>query len=358
MIVAIALSAVSGCKEKSKGERKAAEVVAAIEGISALPASIDAVLGADVPTLAKSELVDHAIQRMYLADPGLRKALDQLFEGCGFEPGRDLRTVLVGMDVDGAAIAGAERTLLVASGKLSEGSVASCVTRHLTSIGGALVQKPVGGRTHYHADSPAGQQDVWFAFGSKDTVVVSSTAELLADALGKGPRLVSDEAFAALVERARRPGAAIWAAGLLPPEIAKGLATATGGAIEAPRAIFGHLAADTGLALEIGVELASAEEANSSVLLAKQQLAVIAQIAQKWKLGQLVAKIEVKAAGPTLFLNLALDDAELATVLAPIDTTRPGEQTTAPQEAQGASDGEGDAAPGGKTPVPEQGQAD
>jgi len=353
------VAAAAGCKERSK-DGSGAQAVASIEGMSAMPASIDAVLGADVPTLARSELIERAVTRMYLGDPGLKKQIDQLFAGCGFHPEKDLRTVLIGMDVDGATVAGAERTLLVASGRLSEGKIAACVGRHMGAMGGgALVETEVAGRTHYHADAPTGRQDVWFAFGNQDTVVVSSTAELLVEALGKTPRLAEVETMASLIDRARRPEAALWAAGKLPPEVAKGLTSASGGTVKPPTAIFGSVAVDKGLGAEVGLELASPDEAKSAVSLAKRQLAFLAQVAQKWRLGQLVARIQVSAAERTLMFRLALSDAELSQVLAPIDTPGAGEQTTAPQEQnEGAGDGERDAAPGGKAPVPEQGKAD
>ena len=356
---AVLVAAAAGCKDRSKKGGSGGEAVASIEGMSAMPASIDAVLGADVPSLARSELVDRAVTRMFLGDPGLRKEIDQLFEGCGFRPEKDLTTVLVGMDVDGAQVAGAERTILVATGRLAEGKVATCVGRHMGQMGGgALVETQVAGRTHYQADAPTGRQDVWFAFGSEDTVVVSSTPELLAEALGKTPRLADDQAMAALIERARKPGAALWAAGKLPPEVARGLASASGGSLKPPTAIFGSLLFDKGLSGEVGVELASAEEANSAVSLAKRQLGVIAQIAQKWRLGPLVARIEVSSAERTLLMRLGLTDADLSQVLGPIDTPGAGQQTTAPLEQnQGAGDGR-DAAPGGQAPVPEQGKAD
>ena len=43
---AVVLAAAAGCKEKSKKSEHGAEAVADIEGMSAMPASIDAVLGA------------------------------------------------------------------------------------------------------------------------------------------------------------------------------------------------------------------------------------------------------------------------------------------------------------------------
>jgi hypothetical protein len=355
---AVLVAAAVGCKERSKGGSSGA--VASIEGMSAMPASIDAVFGADVPSLARSELVDRAVTRMFLGDPGLRKEIDQLFAGCGFRLESDLTTVLVGMDIDGAAAAGRERTILVATGRLAEGKIATCVGRHMGQLGGgALVETQVAGRTHYQADAPTGRQDIWFAFGSEDTVVVSSTPELLTEALGKTPRLADDQAMAALIARARTQGASLWAAGKLPPEVGKGLAKASGGNLTPPTAIYGNLSLEKGLKGEIGVELASPEEAKSAVSLAKRQLGVIAQVAQKWRLGPLVARIEVAAVERTLLVRLGLTDAELSQVLGPIDTPGASQQSTAPIEPnQGAGDGERDAAPGGQAPVPEQGKVD
>jgi hypothetical protein len=357
---AVLVAVAAGCKERSKKGGSGGEAVLSIEGMSAIPATIDVVLGADVVSLARSDLIDRAVSGMFRGDPGLRKEIDQLFAGCGFRPEKDLRTVLVGMDVDGAPAAGAERTILVATGRLSEGAIATCVGRHMGQMGGgALVETEVAGRTHYQADAPTGRQDVWFAFGSQDTVVVTSTAELLTQALGKTPRLADDPMMAALIERARRPGAALWAAGKLPPEIGKGLSGAAGGTLKPPSAIFGSLAVEEGLSAEVGVELASAEEANSAVSLAKRQLGLVAQVAQKWRLGPLVARVQVSSAERTLLLRLALSERDLSQVLGPIDTPGAGQQTTAPLEQnQGAGDGERDAAPGGQAPVPEQGQAD
>lgn len=362
-LLAVALvllaGAAAGCKsDKKKG---AAAAVAAIEGMDAVPASIDVVLGADVRALMRSELVERAAQRMLLADPGLSKELDALFTGCKLTPSRDLRVVVLAMDTDASGGAARERALMVASGTLSEGSIAACVAQHLTALGGQLVQAQVDGRTHYHADAPPDRIDVWFAFGSKDTVVVSSSPDLLAEALASGPRLGDDAALAGLIERARRPGAALWAAGRVAPDVGEGLASVSGGAIGAPRAMFGHVVVEAGLSAELGVELASPEEATAAVSAARTQLGILAQVAQKWKLGRLVAKVTPEAIESTVFLRLALTPDELRAAVAPIDTGAVGGETATPtpEQQQGAvKNGEGDAAPGDEAPVPEQGKID
>ena len=351
----------AGCKSKKKGERAAA-AVAAIEGMDAVPASVDVVLGADVRALMRSELVERAAQRMLLADPGLSKELEHLFAGCKLKPSKDLRVVILAMDTDRTGGGAArERALLVASGTLSEGAIAACVAQHLQSLGGQLIETQVDGRTHYHADAPPDRLDVWFAFGSKDTVVVSSSPELLGEALGESPRVASDKEMASLIDRARRPGAALWAAGRVAPDVGEGLKAASNGAIGAPRAMFGHLLIDDGVAAELGVDLGSPEEATAAVAAARTQLGVLAQVAQKWKLGRLVAKVTPEASESTVFLRLVLDEEEVRAAVAPIDTGATGGETATPPEEQqqGAQkNGEGDAAPGDEAPVPEQGKVD
>ena len=205
----------------------------------------------------------------------------------------------------------------------------------MSALGGKLVQGPLGGRTEYHADAPPGRTDVWFAFGSKDVVVVSSSAAFLSEALGKGARLSDDPELAALVARARTDGASLWAAGKVAPDVGKGLQAATGGKVGPPTAMFGHLTLGSGLEGELGVVLGSADDANKSVSLAKSQLAIVSQLAQKWDLGRLVAKIAVTAKDDTLLLDLTLDERDLRAALAPIDSGTGADQTTSPLNSPG-----------------------
>lgn len=325
--VAVVFSA-AGCHSKKSKQKQIAEKVAAVEGMAAIPASADVVAGADVAALARSPLVERAVGQMLASDPGLSTELDKLFSGCGINPARDVRSVLVAMDTAGGATS--NRALLVASGTLSENQIASCVGRRMSALGGKLVQQPLNGRTEYHADAPPGRTDVWFAFGSKDVVVVSSSEDFLTEALGKGARLSDVPELAALVDRARTEGAALWAAGKVAPEVGKGLQSATGGSVGPPAAMFGHVTLTAGLEAQLGVVVSSPDEANKAVLLAKQQLAIVSQLAQKWDLGRLVAKIRVSAKDDTLLLDLALDEQDLRAALAPIDSAPDADQTTTP----------------------------
>ena len=361
-LVGAAAVAAGGCSPSSEEDAKA--VAAAVEGMGAVPASADVILGADVGALARTAIIERAVAGMLTSDPGLREDLQKLIAGCGFEPARDLSSVLLAMDNPEKEGAGSDRVLLVATGHLSEAKLASCVGKHMSQLGGKLVEKPAGGRVIYQADAPPGRLDVWFAFGAPETLVVSSSPEFLAEALGGGPRAAGDGGMAQLIKRARSPGAALWAAGRVPAAVGKGLASATSGKISAPRAMFGHLAAETGLQAELGVELASADEAKAALSLAQTQLRLLSQVAQKWRLGRSVAKVSAEAVGTTLFFRANLTDDELRQVLAPIDRDAGSDQNPAPpsqgnQGNQGAQPhGQGDASPGGQAPLRKQGKAD
>jgi hypothetical protein len=357
-LAAAAAALAGGCGDSAEEDAKA--VAAAVEGIAAVPASADVILGADVGALARSALIERAIAGMLTADPGLREELQKLLGGCGTDPVRDVSSVLLAMDNPEKEGAGADRVLLVATGHLSEAKLTSCVGKHMSQLGGKLVEKTEGGRVTYQADAPPGRLDVWFAFGSPETLIVSSSGEFLAEAMGTGPRVAGDASMAQLIKRARTPGAALWAAGRVPPAVGKGLAAATGGKVGAPRAMFGHVAAETGLTVELGVELASAEEAKAALSLAQNQLRLLTQVAQKWRLGRSVAKVSTEAVGPTLFFRANLTDEELRQALAPIDRDAGPDQNPAPTEGnQGAQPhGQGDASPGGQAPLRKQGKAD
>lgn len=353
-LAAALLVSPAGCKRNQKSKQ---DSPAHIEGLAAVPASIDVVIGIDVERLSKSELARRAITRMFMADPGLEKELDELLGGCQIAPAEDVRSIVLAVDTDGAQ--GLDR-MLVASGELSESAISACVGKHLGEIGGRLSQTMVDGRPHYFADAPPGRVDVWFAFGSKETVVVASSAELLADAMGTSERIADRDQMAALIERSRTDAAAIWAAGRVTQDIGQGLAEASGGRLDPPQAMFATAELEEGLRVRLGVVMASGDQAKDSVSMAKTQLGVLAQLAQKHRLGDLVRAIEVSSEGQTLEMALAVSKKQLATLIGPIDTEPPDDQTTAPSDEteQGVdSHGQGDAAAGSETPVPEQGQA-
>lgn len=331
-----------------KGKQQEAEPTAPeLSGLAAMPASVDQVIGLDVARLARSPLVERAVGVLLAGEPDLARDLDALTSGCNISIERDIRRLWLGMDRDGGG-----RAMLVVDGDLTEGQLGACVGRAIGASGGRLTGERVAGRTHYHVVQGGGRPEVWFAVVGKGVVVVASTGELLAEAAGDGPKVTSAADLNALVERAGT-GHAVWFAGSVPPEVGQGLGTVSGGALAAPRAMYGHVDLDGPLDAELGVVLGSAKEAADGASLVKGQLGTLALVAQARGLGRLVNQVAAEAQGDTLVLRLALPEDDVRTLVGTaIDSGGPGEQNATPSRQEGVdSDGQGDAGPGDEAPV-------
>jgi hypothetical protein len=324
LLLAVAAAAASpGCKGKER--RVAEETARALIGMAALPASIDQVIGVDVARLGRSPLVGRAVTALLQSDATLERELTALLDSCQIDVARDLRRLWLGMDRDGG-----DRVIVVIEGKLGEGQLAACVGAAIGGAGGRLTGERVAGRTHYHVDQGGDRPDVWFAVAGDGLVAVASSADFLAEATGEGPKLDRSAALAALIERAG-PTHGLWFAGSVPAEVGGGLARASGGALTAPRAMFGHAELDGPLEAELGAEMASPAEAERAVSLVKPQLQTLALVAQARGLGRLVNRIAVEATGETLRFRLAVPEDEVRAVVGTtVDTGAVDAQDAAP----------------------------
>lgn len=312
------------CKEKEKQEPPR-PVPIAVTGLAAVPADVRAVIGIDVEAIAGSWLVERAVEQMFLRDPGLAARVDDLIAACRFDPARDLRTLTLAL----GAGAQKDQALMVATGKLSEPELVACVRASLAEDGGTVTESEVEGRRFYQTSGRNDRaESVWFTFGDPETLVVATSSEWLAEAVGKGDKVLSRQPMASWIERAG-PGAGIWAAGALDERIGGELVALVGGRLSAPpRALLGHLELKDGLSLSLSAVAASAEDAQALVALTQAQLGVGALALQRYGLGPLVSKLTVSAEGDTLHLRVALSEAELKDVLSRIDTTEAPEQDT------------------------------
>jgi hypothetical protein len=113
--------------------------------------------------------------------------------------------------------------------------------------------------------------------------------------------------------------------------------------------MFGHADLERDFDLELGVVMASAAEAARARGLIEPQLQTLALVAQARGLGRLVNRVKAADEGDTLFLRLAVPEAEVRQLVGtPVDSGRGGDQNAHPQEQPGVEGyGQGDAAPGG-----------
>lgn len=338
------LLAVSGpaCKDKNDEPRPAPPAPVDVTGLAAVPAEVRVVLGANVESMAEAWPEKRAVEQMFLRDPGLAARVDDLITTCRFDPAKDLRSLVVAL----GAGKHAEQALMVAIGSFSETEIASCVQASLTGDGGSLTQSEVEGRRVYQATGRAGRADsVWFTFGDPRTLVVATSPEWLAEAVGKGEKVLSRQPMASWIERAD-PNAGIWAAGAIDESIGAELVKLAGGQLQAPpRALYGHIHLQDGLAMSLSAIAASPQDASILAGLARTQLGVGALALQRYGLGPVVSKLTVNAEGDTLHLRFALSAEELKDVLSRIDTTSAPEQDTpSGKPASGGPEPEPDAA--------------
>jgi hypothetical protein len=320
----LALLGTPACKDKETKEQPR-PVPVDVTGLAAVPADVRAVVGINIEAIAEAWLVQRAVEQMFLRDPGLAARVDALITACRFDPARDLRGLTLAL----GAGAHHEQAVMVATGRFSEAEVAACVRTSLAEDGGSLAESEVDGRRFYNASARSDRSDsVWFTFGDPSTLVAATSSEWLAQAVGKGDKVLSRQPMASWIERAD-PKAGIWAAGALDERTGRELVALVGGLVSAPpRALLGHVHLKDGLTLSLSAVAASAEDAQALMALTNAQLGVGALALQRYGLGPLVSKLTVTAEGDTLHLRFALTEEELKDVLSRIDTTTEPAQDT------------------------------
>jgi hypothetical protein len=303
----------SGCGKKKKSaatvQAERAEAAAQVEGLGALPADVRVVVGANVPMLAASKVVRRAFTSMVERDGSLAGRIAELQERCKIDPAKDLSSVVVGL----LGSTSQRDVVLVAKGHFDEAAIAKCVEGALSERGGSLEKKPQAGVTIYLVHNPEGGGDVVFTFGAPDVLVVADSEALLLRARDPAaPKLTSNAAMMKLV-KATDSRAALWGAGVVAPEVGAGLVKASGNRIKEPAsAMYGFVNLDTGLALELALQMASPDDAKAIDEVVQKQLSQFSIMAQAYSLGSIVNKIRPAAQGSLFVVTLSLDAEELA----------------------------------------------
>ncbi len=305
ILLACALAAAPACgKKRAESTSKG---LPAIEGLAAVPASATVVIGADVSKLAGSELVRRAVASMFQRDPELEQHLDGLARECQIDPATDVRGITIGMGTE------PDQVVLIAAGRFDEAALSACLHRRMSASGGSFTTKTSGGRVFYLARD--GDRSVWLTMGGSGTLALSPSQPWLEQAVGPGGKAGDNAMLMDAIDRIGE-GQTLWAAGLVPAEVGKGLIDATRGQIEErPRAMFGDLALDAGISARLGVIMASPEDAKTLESKAVFELALGSLVAQEWGLGPLVARTRARAEGAILQIELTLSEVEVNELL-------------------------------------------
>lgn len=328
-LLAVALAAAAGgaaCSKKAESQKTPPPELA---GLDAVPASARVVIGASPKRLAGSALVDRAVSSMVSRDPELAARIDRLASACALDV-RALDTVHVAL-TDAAA-----QPLLVATGPLREAELAPCLQATVGAGGGALTVEAVDGRTLYQVRE--GERSVWFAFGRKDTVIVSASRDLVLAGLGNGPKVYGDADMRALLQRADTK-APLWAVGRVPDDWSSRLGRLTGDRVKTPpRAFLGALDPGAGLVARLGAVMATEEDAKALESQLNPTLALVSMAAQARGLGPLAAKISGTRDGEVVTFGVELTPAEVNELLSKVDSRPPPEQDASPAAAAPAGD--------------------
>lgn len=306
-----------------------------LEGLAAIPDTAQVVIGAQPAGLASSAVVRRAVDQMLARDPALEQRLGRIAARCQVDVAA-LDTVHV------ALTSQAPQVVLVVTGALAEGPLTACVQGLFAGGGGSVTAGQVEGRTVYEVTEDG--RSTYFAFGAKDTVVLSGSRELVVAGLGSGRKVLDAPELRALVDRAdtRAP---LWAVGRVTPDLGQRLLRLTGGAVKAPPTAFlARLDPAGGLAAELSVVMASEADAEALHRELEPLLGLVAMAAQIRGLGPLAAKLAGSRDGDRVRMGATLSEAEVKDLLAAVDSTQPSPQdaTPAPSDPGGMPAAPGD----------------
>ncbi|MCG8420208.1 MAG: hypothetical protein MJE77_19935 [Proteobacteria bacterium] len=315
-LLLVAVIALAGC-QSCRGEQTSSEPPPApdtVAGLDAVPRDVQVVLCANLDDLRESWLVRRAVEQMFRRDPELEVRFRQLIDTCQIDPAVDVDRVIVAL----SRSSGTDETIMVVTGQFSEAELASCMSQAMAAAGGAFTYDRVDGRTFYHA---SGRQHIWFTVPGPQTVVLATSPEWLARAVGDGEKITSSNEMSALLERVDQR-AGLWAVGSIDERIGAGLVELTAGQVTSPPgSVFVEIHPKAGLQVSLGAEMNSKKDANGLELLIKNQMSVGAWALQGRGLGALAKKLRVYLEDKTVYLRLSLTEEELKEVLSRIDTT-------------------------------------
>jgi hypothetical protein len=157
-----------------------------VTGLSAVPATAEAVLGVDIAKLAGSPVVDRMVDQVLLRNSVLSERWQRLKADCKIDLGKQLKRVMLAIGPHSGPDPGTGPVLMVVVGSIPEADLKDCVAKLVGGGGGTLTGKLVSGRTLYLAKD--GNRTMYFGYGKPDTIVLGSNEAYVTEALGAGKK--------------------------------------------------------------------------------------------------------------------------------------------------------------------------
>jgi hypothetical protein len=321
-----------GCSKKPEVSGPPPELT----GLAAVPASAQAVIGADITKLTDTPLVDRAVDQLLLRNPALSERWGQLKENCKIDFGKQVKRVMLAIGPRTGPDPGTGPVNMVVVGAIPEAELKDCVTRFVGSGGGSVTGKAAFGRTLYLAKD--GNRAMYFAYGRPDTVVLGADEAFVTDALGTGKKASDSPELAGLLKQVNQSAPA-WAAGRADPRIRDGLVQLTEGKLRAGPVAY-TITADPseGLKLALGVVMASPEDAKNLESYVKGEMALLGVAAQLKSLGPLVAKVAITVENDTVRFHVALTVEDLNLLFSALDGgAQPAQDSAPPSGGSGSA---------------------
>jgi hypothetical protein len=307
-----------------------------LTGLAAVPASAEAVIAADVPRVLGSPLVERAVDTLLARDPDLAARWQKLHDTCKLDASQ-VKHVVLAIGPHTGPQPGTGPVLMVATGKLSETELATCVRDMVGHGGGTLTVKDAGGRTLYEAKE--GNRTMYFAFGRPDTVVLGSSEEFVVEALGPGKKALDNPEMKRWLDLAdqRLP---VWGAGKVDDRVRQGMLRATGGQVKAGLTAVAMAADPTnGAKLELAAVMASAQDAKGLESFANTQRGLLGYAAQAKHVGKIVDKLAIRADGDVVRFRIELTIDDVNELISALDDKGSAAQDSPPAQGSGSGSG-------------------
>lgn len=322
------LAALAACGKKSGdgGNGPTPELT----GLAAVPASAEDVVGFNVKKLLDSQLLVRAVDQLFLRNSSLSSDWGKIRVACKLDLEKSVKRVMLALGPHAGNAPGSGPTLVVATGKLAESDLSTCLRAMIGKGDGDVTAEPADKATIY-AVGDAGKK--WFyAFGNADTVVSSSAKPYLLEALGSGKKAPDEPSLQKWIAMADQ-NAPIWWAGKVNDRISQGLIRQSAGKVaHGPVGMVGSLDPTDGAKLDVKLGMANDADAKQLESFAKTSLTQLAMGAQIYKLGGVVNKVEVTSEGSTVSIRVALTAEEVNQILSALDVGGGGVQDAPPSQ--------------------------
>jgi len=321
-----AVLGVTGCGKKPSGPSGPPPE---ITGLAAVPATAEAVLGADIAKLADSPVIDRAVEQLLLHNSVLSERWDRIKDDCKIDLVKQVKRVMLAIGPHGqGTAAGTGPVIMVVIGSIPEADLKDCVAKLVGGGGGTVTGKLVAGRTLYLAKD--GNRTMYFAYGKPDTIVLGANEAYVTEALGAGKKAPDNPDLTRWLKLVNQDSS-LWAVGRTDERVRNGLVQLTQGKLSAgPVAYTATAELSAGASLSLDAVMAKPDDAKSLESFAKGELALFTAAAQWKSLGSVVGKITVAVDNEIVHFRAPLTVDDLNQLLSALDGGSPPAQGSAP----------------------------